>query len=134
MICLRLVRQTFSTATTTIWNLGIAGLVLLPAALLVEGDLAPPTLLGWGILLAFGLVVNVIAQSAFVYAAGHLTASLNSLGLLLTPVVSIFLAWLLLGESITGMQVIAGALVLIGITLAQRRRGTGRVARPQHRA
>ena len=121
VICLRLVRQSFSTATTTIWNLGIAGLVLLPAALLVEGDLAPPTLLGWGILLAFGLVVNVFAQSAFVYAAGHLPASLNSLGLLLTPVVSIFLAWLLLGESITWLQVIAGTLVLIGITLAQRR-------------
>ena len=34
---------------------------------------------------------------------------------------SIFLAWLLLGESITGMHVIAGTLVLVGITLAQRR-------------
>lgn len=74
----------------------------------------------WMALLALGLVSQLAAYYALVYALGHLPATVTSVALLGQVPCTAFLAWLLLGEPLTAAQVAGGAVVLIGIVVVNR--------------
>jgi drug/metabolite transporter (DMT)-like permease len=61
----------------------------------------------------------VAGQSLIAYAMARLRASFSSIGLLLQPFVAAIAAWLLLGETITLLQLAGGATILAGIALAR---------------
>jgi drug/metabolite transporter (DMT)-like permease len=90
-------------------------LALLPIAFATGERLVPATGTGWLILAGLALTSQVAGQSLIAYAMAQLPATFTSVALLFQPVVSAFLAWLLLGEPVTFLQVIGCALVLIGI-------------------
>jgi len=69
-------------------------------------------------MLALGLVSQVIGVSALPWATGRLPASCVSEGLLSQPVMAAILAYILLGEGFTPLQVIGGGVILAGIYLA----------------
>ena len=96
----------------------LAGL-LVTAAVLGEG-LIPETLLGWGTLVAIGLVIHAGGQGLITVAFRHLSASFASVALLATPVLAALFGWLLLGEALTLPQGLGCAAVLAGIALSQR--------------
>jgi drug/metabolite transporter (DMT)-like permease len=73
-------------------------------------------------LVALGLVSQLAAYYALVYALGHLPATLTSVGLLAQVPCTAFLAWLLLHEPLTGLQIAGGAVVLVGIFIVNRGR------------
>lgn len=67
------------------------------------------------------------AYYALVYALGRLPATITSVGLLAQIPCTAALAWLLLGEPLTPVQMAGGALVLVGIYVVNREaRGAGR--------
>jgi drug/metabolite transporter (DMT)-like permease len=74
----------------------------------------------WTALVALGLVSQLAAYYALVYALGHLPATLTSVGLLGQVPCTAFLAWLLLGEPLTPLQIAGGAVVLVGIFVVNR--------------
>ena len=74
----------------------------------------------WVAIVALGLVSQLAAYFALVYALGHLPATLTSVGLLAQVPCTAFLAWLLLGEPLTSVQVAGGAVVLTGIYVVNR--------------
>jgi drug/metabolite transporter (DMT)-like permease len=76
----------------------------------------------WAALVALGLISQLAAYYALVYALGHLPATLTSVGLLGQVPSTAFLAWLLLGERLSAAQIAGGALVLIGIFVVNRDR------------
>ena len=120
VLCIKHLRRTLSPATLLVWNNGLSLFLVLPIALLLGEPLIPVTLAGWLLLVAFAMLVNVFGHIAFTYATGHIPVSLNSLVLLLVPVISAALGWALLDEAVTGIQLMAGAFVLAGIALGQR--------------
>jgi drug/metabolite transporter (DMT)-like permease len=69
----------------------------------------------WGALAALGLVSQLGAYYALVYALGHLPATITSVGLLMQLPLTALLAALLLDEPITAAQVAGGLLVLTGV-------------------
>ena len=69
----------------------------------------------WLALAGLGLVSQLAAYYALVYALGHLPATITSVGLLAQVPCTALLAWLLLGEPLTAMQIAGGAVVLAGI-------------------
>jgi drug/metabolite transporter (DMT)-like permease len=73
-------------------------------------------------LLALGLFVQVGGQMGVAYALGYLPASLVSPTLLLQPVLTGLLAVPILGETISLVQILGGAAVLIGILIVHRSR------------
>ena len=75
--------------------------------------------------IALGLVSQLAAYFALVYALGHLPATLTSVGLLAQVPCTAFLAWLLLGEPLTAVQVGGAAVVLTGIYVVNRGSGIG---------
>jgi drug/metabolite transporter (DMT)-like permease len=96
----------------------LIGLVV-AAAVMGEG-LIPATLLGWGTLVAIGLVIHTGGQGLITVAFRHLSASFASVALLATPVLAALFGWLLLGETLTLLQGLGCATVLAGIALSQR--------------
>ena len=74
----------------------------------------------WAALVALGLVSQLAAYYALVYALGHLPATITSVGLLAQVPCTAFLAWLLLGEPLTPLQLAGGGVVLVGIFVVNR--------------
>ena len=96
----------------------LLGLVV--AALVMGEGLIPATLLGWGTLVAIGLVIHAGGQGLITVAFRHLSASFASVALLATPVLAALFGWLLLGEILTLLQSLGCAAVRAGIALSQR--------------
>jgi drug/metabolite transporter (DMT)-like permease len=67
----------------------------------------------WLLLVALALVATAVAYLAGIVSLRHLPSSAASVIGLLEPVVAAVLAWVVLGEALTAVQV-AGAVVLLG--------------------
>jgi drug/metabolite transporter (DMT)-like permease len=111
-----------SMDTLTFNALAMAGSVatLLAAALILREPLTgfPPRT--WAALAGLGLISQLVAYYALVYALGHLPATITSVGLLAQIPCTAALAWLLLGEPLSGVQLAGGAVVLAGIYVVNR--------------
>jgi drug/metabolite transporter (DMT)-like permease len=106
-----------SMDTLTFNSLAIVGSLvsLLAICLLFDlplGGFSPRT---WWALAGLGFVTQLGAYYALVYALGHLPATITSVGLLAQVPGTAILAWLLLGEPLTAVQIAGGAVVLAGI-------------------
>lgn len=104
----------------TSWQLIAGALLVLPAALLVEGAppaLEPPAILGF---LYVTLIATALANVAWLVALRNLpTASVGLVGLL-NPITGVALGVLLAAEPFGPRQAIGIALVLVGVLLGQR--------------
>jgi drug/metabolite transporter (DMT)-like permease len=111
-----------SMDTLTFNTLAIAGSIatLLAIALVLDLPLRgyPPRT--WAAFAALGLVTQLAAYYALVYALGHLPATITSVGLLAQVPCTAALAWLLLGEPLSALQLAGGAVVLAGIFVVNR--------------
>lgn len=115
-------RIRMSMDTLTFNTLAIAGsivtLLVLCVALGVPLTGYPPR--AWLSLAALGLVTQLMAYYALVYALGHLPATITSVGLLAQVPGTALLAMLFLGEPLSAVQVLGGAVVLGGIYVVNR--------------
>ncbi len=120
LIRLQSLRDRFTTATIMTWVTGVSALLILTGALLNGEQLVPRTLGGWADLLALALVSQLVGQSLIAYAMAQLPASFTSVGLLVQPIYGMLIAWPVIGEQPTLIQILAGAMILFGIGLARR--------------
>ncbi len=95
-------------------NLG-ATLTLLPLMLLEGGNWLPGSWSGWVAILAYALVVQAWGQGWVGQGFARLPSGPASLALLLQPIFSALLAWLLLSEQMGGLEILGGILVLLGL-------------------
>jgi drug/metabolite transporter (DMT)-like permease len=93
---------------------------MLIVCLVLREPLAGFTPRTWTALVALGLVSQLAAYYALVYALGHLPATVTSVSLLAQVPSTGLLAWLLLGEHLTAAQIAGGAVVLVGIFVVNR--------------
>jgi drug/metabolite transporter (DMT)-like permease len=98
----------------------ITTLALLPVALASGERILPVTPAGWLDLVGLALISHAAGQGLIAYALAHLPAAFSSVTLLLQPVMAALFAWGLLGEPLSALQLVAGAMVLAGIYLARR--------------
>jgi drug/metabolite transporter (DMT)-like permease len=108
--------------TLTFNTVAIAGSIvtMLLTCVLLHLPLAGYSARTWMALLTLGLVSQFAAYYALVYALGHLPATITSVGLLAQVPCTAFLAWLLLGEPLTPLQIAGGGIVLVGIYVVNR--------------
>lgn len=126
--------------STQAWSLAFAGLfwlVLQPlwtfdAGILADGVALPGALQGasaplW-LLVAWIIVLGTVVPYTLVLAGLKVIGAARS-GLIgmIEPVVASAAAWLVLGEAMSGVQLVGGAVVLAGVALAETAR---RVHRP----
>lgn len=69
----------------------------------------------WGIFLLLAIVPTLFGHYLFNWLMKYLSASAVSMAVLGEPVFASLLAWLLLKESLTALQLLAGVLILCGV-------------------
>ena len=114
------VRREMDTLTFNTVAIGGSILTMLLTCRLLHVPLAGYSARTWMALVALGLVSQFGAYFALVYALGHLPATVTSVGLLAQVPCTAFLAWLLLGEPLTPLQLAGGGVVLVGIYVVNR--------------
>lgn len=114
-------------------QIAIGVVLLLPSTLLGSLPDSAPGLDAWGSSLALGALgtgVAYILNFNVIRTAGAQTASTVTY---IVPIFAVIFGVLLLGEDITWHEPVGGALILLGVTLANRRASTLRTtARPHH--
>ena len=109
-----------SAAEIMAYSTVVTAVLLLPAALLLDGRLFPASLEGWAILAGLALISHAAGQSMIAYALAHLTAAFSSLTLLVQPVAAALLAWMLFGEGVGPVQAAGGLVILAAVAAARR--------------
>jgi drug/metabolite transporter (DMT)-like permease len=110
---------TDALASTTV--VCLAALASVGAIGFFEAPRFPPSASGWAALGAIALVSTVVAILAFFAGLKRVGPSLASVVSTLEPVVTVALAWLVLGESLAAGQLAGGALVLAAAVLLAAR-------------
>jgi len=113
-------RSRFTTAVIMFWSSLAASMVLFPAGLITGEFALPQTLYGWTILIVLAWVSHLGGQGLIAYALAHLSTAFSSVSLLVQPVFSTFLAWVLFNEILGPVQITGGLIVFVGIYLASR--------------
>ena len=101
--------------------LAVGGVSLLLIAIPLEG-VPTLTLNGWAIVLWLALVNTTLAYVLYHHALQELTALEMNVLLNLCPLGAALLAWLLLGETLTPVQILGMIVVIFGVTLVQQMR------------
>jgi len=102
------------------WSSLFSAMGLLAGALALGEPLLPQTLSGWAVLVGIALVSQVGGQTLITYGFAHLPISFSSVSLLIQPMAAAYLAWLLLGETLTWAHLVGAVVILTGIYVARR--------------
>jgi drug/metabolite transporter (DMT)-like permease len=99
-----------------------AGSIVLAVFALVSGEVAAfrPELVTTDSLLAFGyltVVGSLVAFTAYAWVLRQAPLPLIATYAFVNPVVAVFLGWLILDEAVTPIQLVAGAVIVVGVAL-----------------
>jgi drug/metabolite transporter (DMT)-like permease len=121
LISRRILRDYSPIAVTSFTTLvGVIPLVLLAIPPLAQLDWAAISLTAWGSLIFSGVFGITLAYFFWNYGVSRLGSARTSLYSNLTSPLSLLVAWLLLGETLTLVQIAGGLLALGGVALARR--------------
>jgi drug/metabolite transporter (DMT)-like permease len=111
-------RQRHTAAQVMFWSSLAGAPLMLASAWLLGERLTPATAGGW--LACAGLaVVHAGGQGSIAWALGRLPAATAAVTVLIQPVVTTALGWLLFGELLSAWQAVGGVVALAGVVLAQ---------------
>ena len=108
------------TVTTFSTIVGVIPLVLLSIPPLVQLEWATISMIAWGAVIFSGVFSITLAYFFWNYGVSRLGSTRTSLYSNLTPPLALLTAWLLLGETLTFIQIGGGLLALGGVALARR--------------
>ncbi len=121
----------------TAWQLTVGGIILLPIALLFEGtftDLSSTNLLGFAYL---GIVGTGLAYTLWFKGIDKLSASAVSYLGLMSPVVATLIGFIFLNQTLTSIQLVGVAIVLLSVLAGQQAKRSRRrsliFAKARHR-
>ena len=127
--------QTRSPLSLMTWGIGVAAIfwaLILPwwtfpfkyltDTYSLEGNLSGYSAPGWALILWIVVTATVIPYLLTVAAIRELSASTSSVIAMLEPIIAGVIAWWLLNEAFTNIQLIGCAAVLVGVYLADKAR------------
>lgn len=113
-------KRPVSLLVFTAWQLAVGGIVLLPIAMAIEGPItqfSPTNLLGF---IYLGLIGTGFAYALWFRGIGKLKASEVSYLGLISPLVATLMGFVFLHQSLTLIQFIGVAIILISVLLGQQ--------------
>lgn len=121
-LAVRVARRTSGSGHIVFLSSILTSAVLLAATLLFEDRLMPSTLRGVGAVFGLSFVSHTGGQGLLAFALGFLPASFSSLVIFIESLAAAFFGWLFLGEPVSLLQGLGGALILGGLFIASPRR------------
>ncbi|MGB3511705.1 MAG: DMT family transporter [Microcoleaceae cyanobacterium] len=116
-------RVTFSTKTLLLITCFLRSLLMLPFVLLSDAPLFPSSWLGWLAVLGLGILCQSCANLILIHSLKQFSSGFISLFLLLDPIITAILAWIIFAEQLTFLNWIAFGFVLLGIYWAKSGQG-----------
>jgi len=116
----RRVRNTLSLISYTFIVYSVAAFVLILMVIFTGQRITGFSTNTYLFIFALALIPQLIGHSSFNWALKYLSAALVSIALLGEPIGTIILAFLILKESPTILEIVGGALILTGIIVASR--------------
>ncbi|MBS0882002.1 EamA family transporter [Pantoea sp. JGM49] len=102
------------------WQLILGGIMLLPAAWLIDAPLPTLTLPQWAAYAYLSLAGAFVAYGLWFRGIGRLpSVAVASLGLL-SPITAVLLGWIMLSQVMSGTAFVGLVIVLISVLLVQR--------------
>jgi drug/metabolite transporter (DMT)-like permease len=124
-------RAKFSATTILLWCSFFGTLLTFPIVLLTEDVLFPYSWAGWLAIIAQALVCQVLGQSLQAYNLKQFSSGFVAVFLLLDPVITAILAWVIFSEQLSPLNWVAFSVVLAGIYLAKYSQGADKVNLPE---
>jgi drug/metabolite transporter (DMT)-like permease len=118
---IRIGRATHGAGRLTFLSTAVTALCLFAVALALEPRLLPQTLQGWLALAALGMVTHAAGQGLLSVALGTLPTVFSSLVIFMEAIVAALFAWVVLGESLSVIQIAGGFAIMLGIWVARPR-------------
>ena len=112
-------RYRFSGTYIILWRCVIGSALLIPMVVLTEGQLFPTTWLPWLGVIGLGVISEGFGQRLLADCMEQLSSSFVSLFLLMEPIISAILAWIIFAESLSTTTGLGFIVVITGIYLAQ---------------
>lgn len=112
-------RENFSAETILFWSSLFSTLSILPIVLIMEDRLFPYSWQSWMFIILLGFVCQVLGQGLVNYCLKRFSSGFVAISLLLQPIITAILAWIIFSESLSLLNGVAFAVVLLGIYLAK---------------
>jgi drug/metabolite transporter (DMT)-like permease len=119
LLFIKRLRQRLDAPTATLWSAAVSAVALTIAAAARGETLIPSTPLGWTIVVLLGVVSHAMGQGLTSLAIGRTPVGLVALIILAQPPFSALLAWGVLGEAMTGLQMAGGAVILAAVLMSR---------------
>ena len=116
LIAVAAARQRIGASALALASSLLSSLALLLFVPLAGERLLPAVAIDWIWLVGLAVISQVFGQTAIAHAMGRIPPTQAAIGLLIQPVSAAVFAWVLFHESMSGLQLFGGALVLIAIT------------------
>lgn len=120
LLIVKVLRRDFSTARIMAWSSTVSAVGLLGIAAASGEHIVPSTPEAWLAVSALALVSHVGGQGLIAYAMAHLAASFATVSLLLQPVVTAIVSWILFSQALSPLQIGGALLLLAGLAVARR--------------
>ncbi|MEM7011161.1 MAG: DMT family transporter [Verrucomicrobiota bacterium] len=127
LLTIKRYRRDLPVATLMLWGGVVAAAFLAPVLIIchaiwgdAHGHFLPTSFVGWLPLIGVGVISHAGGQGLIAYSLKGLPASVASITLLVQPVCTAFLGAALLGQHLSGIQILAAAIVLGGLAIAIR--------------
>lgn len=112
-------RDELKTSTILLWRCAIGSAILFPLAWISQKSIFPVSVFGWLMVIALAIVCQTFGQGLLVYSLKQFSSSFVSVFVLLKPVVTALLAWVIFDESLSLINAMAFVVVLGGIYVAK---------------
>ena len=112
-------RTKFSATIILMWRCCIGSILILPLVLLAGDRVFPYSWQGWLAVIALAVICQAFGQGLLIHSLGRLSSGFVALFLLLEPVITAILAWMLFSERLSLLNWLAFSVVLAGIYLAK---------------
>ena len=119
LLFIKKAREKLDGATATLWSAVVSAIALIIAAVANGEKLIPTSARGWATVILLGFVTHAGGQGLTSVAVGRVPVGLLAIVILAQPPVSALIAWLVLGEPMTQLQMAGGAVILAAVLLAR---------------
>ena len=120
LLAVKVLRRDFGVAHLMAYSSSVAAVGLLIIAWASGEQVVPRTAEAWSAVVALAFVSHAGGQGLIAYALAHLPAGFATLSLLVQPVVTAAVSWILFAQVLSALQIGGGLLVLAGLAVARR--------------
>ncbi|MGB7443261.1 MAG: DMT family transporter [Coleofasciculaceae cyanobacterium] len=117
-------RSKFPATTILLWRCFLGSLLTLPLVLTTEAQIFPHTWSGWLWVIALALICQALGQGLVVHSLNRLSSGFVALCLLLEPLITACLAWIIFSEKLSISDGLAFSVIFVGLYLAKSSQST----------